>query len=221
MPNHTLICSRIEHIEDQCLPVSMPRHHPTVSLALCNVLTMVDPRQRLFLRSKWSQKRTKMSEIATPPIQHRFWLPLTSFLERCLEHSNCVPSRWCGWVGQWIYRQSNEVDVMCMKRKEDAGFIVFVGNIKSLLENRTCTCWMNQEHAPQETVAIMGQLQPMENEDETGNYERARESCTTRMECAKRRKHVLKFFCHTKASIYLSAGKVGMEVTWKGTIPLK
>ena len=70
-----------------------------------------------------------------------------------------------------------------------------------------------EEDAPQETVAIMGQLQPMANEDETGSYERARESCTTRMECAKRRKHVLKFFCHTKASIYLSAGKVGMEVT--------
>ena len=30
---------------------------------------------------------------------------------------------------------------------------------------------MNQEHAPQETVAIMGQLQPMENEDETGTSE--------------------------------------------------
>ena len=126
-----------------------------------------------------------------------------------------------GWAMDLPTVEWNEVDVMCIKRKEDAGFIVFVGNVKSLLENRTCTCWMNQEHAPQETVAIMGQLQPMANEDETGSYERARESCTTRMECAKRRKHVLKFFCHTKASIYLSAGKVGMEVTWKGTIPLK
>ena len=58
----------------------------------------------------------------------------------------------------------------------------------------------------------MSQLQPTENEDETGSYERARESCTTRMEYEKK-KAVLKFFCHTKASIYLSAGKVGMEVT--------
>ncbi len=61
----------------------------------------------------------------------------------------------------------------------------------------------------------MFQLQPMENEDETDSYERVRESCTTRLRWSvrKRRKHVLKFFCHTKASIYLPAGKVGLEVT--------
>ena len=71
-----------------------------------------------------------------------------------------------------------------------------------------------EEHAPaQETVAILVQLQPMANEDETGSYEHERGKVVRQEWSTKRRKHVLKFFCHTKASIYLSAGKVGMEVT--------
>ena len=137
-PTMVEIC-RIHHIEDQYLPVSTPTHHPTVPLALWHVLTMVGPRQRLFLWSKWSQKRSKMREISTLPIQHRFWLPLSSFLERCLENSNCVPSKWCGGLGNGF--TDSRMRSMCMRRKEDAGFIVFVGNIRSLLENRTC--WMN------------------------------------------------------------------------------
>ena len=64
---------------------------------------------------------------------------------------------------------------------------------------------MNQEHAPQETVAIMGQLQPMENEDETGNYERARESCTTRMEYEKKKARI---------EVLLSYEDVNLPVRW-------
>ena len=62
-----------------------------------------------------------------------------------------------------------------------------------------------EEHAPQETVAIMGQLQPMANEDETGSYERARESCTTRMECEKKKACI---------EVLLSYEGVNLPVHW-------
>ena len=62
-----------------------------------------------------------------------------------------------------------------------------------------------EEHALQETVAILGQLQPMANEDETGSYERARESCTTRMECEKKKACI---------EVLLSYEGVNLPVRW-------
>jgi len=63
-----------------------------------------------------------------------------------------------------------------------------------------------EEHAPaQETVAILVQLQPMANEDETGSYERARESCTTRMEYEKKKARI---------EVLLSYEGVNLPVRW-------
>ncbi len=58
----------------------------------------------------------------------------------------------------------------------------------------------------------MGQLQPTENEDETGSYENERGKVVRQEWSAKRRKNT--FFCHKCKGVNLPVRwKVGMEVT--------